>query len=336
MLRPHLLKALQVALVFCIISPPAVARHVVHFATASDGAQIAFYPLLEHGAGRVPVLVLSGGPGTDSRYMRVGGALDRLARTRPVILFDQRGTSRSSDSHGDETIDRYVEDVETVRKAIGSRKVDLLGHSFGGFLALAYTAKYPDRVRGLVLVSPPPPNINDLIQVTDAHFPDRIEAWRVKRSRLGKSNPASEYEIFQSMEFVDRAALKRFLKAVKHWRYNMEVNNTLRRDMAKLDYTAQVHRFSQPALVICGRWDPVIPPSNGWKLHEMLPHAGFTVIEGAGHLPHVERPGAFLRVVRPFFTSLDQKSLLSSGRSEHLRPETINPPHAEVGSGNSE
>lgn len=304
MFRPRNFRTLQLLLICCFIAPPAAARSGTKFVTTADGARIALYPLVQHGAGRVPVVVLSGGPGTDSRYMRVGGALDRLARTRSVVFYDQRGTAASSDSRGDETIDKYVEDVEAVRKAIGSPKVDLIGHSFGGYLALAYTAKYPDRVRGLVLVSAPPPNISDLVQVSDAHFPERIEAWRAKRSTLGKANPGSEYELFQSMEFVDRGALKRFLDAVKHWRYNMEVNNTLRRDMAKLDYTQQVRHFSQPALVISGRWDAIVPPSNGWKLHQELSHSRFRIIESAGHLPHVEKPDAFLAVVQPFLASL--------------------------------
>jgi proline iminopeptidase len=240
--------------------------------------------------------------------MLVGGALERLAQTRSVVFYDQRGTSRSSDSRGDETIDKYVEDIESIRKTIGSPKVDFIGHSFGGYLAMAYTAKYPDRVRGLILVASAPPKMGDLVQVADALFPDSIEAWRAKRATLGRNNPGSDYEIFQSMEFVDSVALGRFLDAVKNYRYNMEVNNIIRRDMANLDYTAAVRRFSQPALIINGRWDAIVPPVNGWRLHKELRNSSFRVIEAAGHLPHIERPDAFLKVVKPFLTSLDRSA----------------------------
>ena len=74
------------------------------FAVAPDGGRIAYYAWVE--AKTVPLLILSGGPGTDSRYMRARGALDELARTRSLIYFDQRGTSHSSDATGKETIDQ--------------------------------------------------------------------------------------------------------------------------------------------------------------------------------------------------------------------------------------
>lgn len=88
------------------------------FVAARDGGHIAYYPVLE--ANTVPVIVLSGGPGTDSPYMRARGALDRLSKIRSIVFYDQRGTSRSVDSNGSETIDavamhEFLEDVRQHR-----------------------------------------------------------------------------------------------------------------------------------------------------------------------------------------------------------------------------
>lgn len=284
-----------------LAAPPDTAR----FVTAADGGRIAYYPLLQ--VKTVPLLVLSGGPGSDCRYMRVRGALDELARTRSVVFFDQRGTAQSSDSTGMETIDLYVEDLEAIRKALGAPQVDLLGHSFGGYLAMAYTAKHPAQVRGLVFVDSSTPKPNDLTQLMDPVFPDRVEEWRTRRATLGRNATGADIALFQSMEFVDAVARDEFLHAVNGFRYNLEVNNTLRRDMAKLDFWPQVRQLKQPALVIHGRFDVIIAPANSWALHKALPSSEFHVIEAAGHLPHVERPEAFLAVVRPFLEGLDRK-----------------------------
>lgn len=273
------------------------------FVTAADGARVAYYaPAAVKG---VPLLVLSGGPGTDSRYMRVGGALDRLADSRSLVSFDQRGTGRSSAADGGATIDRYVEDLERIRQAIGAPRLDLMGHSFGGYLAIAYTAKYPYRVRGLVLVDSAQPKLGDVVQLLADIYPDRIEAWRAKRATLGDDNPSSASATFMRMEFVTEKALADYLAAVADHRDNMSVNNALRRDMEKLDYWPQVRRFTQPTLIVHGRFDAVVAPSNGWKLHQAIPGSTFRIIESAGHLPHIEKPAEFLAVVEAFLRTLD-------------------------------
>jgi proline iminopeptidase len=292
-------------LLIAVLAFPAVATasETPRFATSADGAKIAYYaPETLRG---VPLLVLSGGPGTDSRYMRVNGALDRLAESRPLIFFDQRGTSRSSPSDGTETIAKYVEDLEAIRKAVRADRIDILGHSFGGYLAIAYTAAYPQRVRGLVLVDSAPPKLGDVTQLLPDVYPDRIDAWRQKRATLGRNNPSSESAIFMSMEFVTEQAFRDYLKAVESHRDNMDVNNGLRRDMADLDYWPQVRRFKQPTLVIHGRFDAVVAPSNGWRLHHAIPNSSFRIIESAGHLPHIEMPDQFLEIVGPFLSELD-------------------------------
>lgn len=282
----------------------AQATIPAQFVSREDGGRIAYYTLLR--AKTVPVFVLSGGPGTNSRYMRARGALDRLAQTRSMIFFDQRGTSRSSDTNGNESIDQYVEDIEAIRKAVGAPQVDLLGHSFGGYLAIAYTSKYPQHVRGLVFVDSAVPKLGDVTQLMDQVFPDRIGEWRAKRATLGKHVKAADVVVFQSMEFVDEVALREFLDFVKDHDSNMDVNNALRKDMAGRDYWDDVKRFKQPALVVHGRFDVIVAPSDSWKLHQALPSSRFYVIEAAGHLPHIERPDAFLAAVQPFLEALDR------------------------------
>jgi proline iminopeptidase len=124
-------KSLMATLVALLILPAvaySAAPEIEGFAVREDGSRIA-YDLIDR-AKTVPLIIVAGGPGSDTRYMRVGGALDELAKNRTVIFYDQRGIGRSTDVDGTETIDQFVEDIEAVRKAVGAPVLDLLGHSF--------------------------------------------------------------------------------------------------------------------------------------------------------------------------------------------------------------
>jgi proline iminopeptidase len=276
------------------------------FVVTDDGARIAYYPL--GSAKTPPLIVIAGGPGADARYMRVRGALDDLARNRTVVLYDQRGTRSSSDSNGNETIDLFVADLEAVRKAIDAPSVDLLGHSFGGYLAMAYTARHPANVRSLILLDSTGPRIADLTQLMAETYPESIDAWNAKRATLGRNARTTDIEIFERMEFVDQSVLEEYLRAVRWHRVNVELRDVLRKDIAERDYSAQVRGFTQPVLVLHGRHDAIIAPSTAWALHQMLPSSTFRVFEGVGHSPHIEKPDAFVAIVLPFLQALDHDS----------------------------
>ena len=100
-----------------------------------------------------PVLILSGGPGAPGAYLEP--VYDSVAHHARAILLDQRGTGRSVLGRTDSTtltLRLAVEDIEALRKRLGVEKLTLLGHSWGGQLAMAYTVAHPKRVRALILV----------------------------------------------------------------------------------------------------------------------------------------------------------------------------------------
>lgn len=101
------------------------------------------------------LITVHGGPGMSLQAM---SAYDALAgETRRVIAYDQRGSGASTaPADGDYSLAAEVADLEAVRVASGAAQVDLLGESWGGGVALAYTAMHPDRVRALVLVGSMP------------------------------------------------------------------------------------------------------------------------------------------------------------------------------------
>jgi pimeloyl-ACP methyl ester carboxylesterase len=101
------------------------------------------------------LIMINGGPGLSHDYLE---PLERLASTRlRVVTYDQRGTGRSSyPAPIAFALTDHVRDLDAVRAALGVEQVHLLGHSFGGLVAQAYTATYPRRVASLTLAASEP------------------------------------------------------------------------------------------------------------------------------------------------------------------------------------
>ena len=116
-----------------------------------DGYKVVTY---SYGTGDNGLLLLNGGPGLPCDYLRdphipLGNEGYR------IVAFDQLGCG-NSDRPEDPAlwnISRYVEEVETVRKALDLDHVHLLGQSWGGWLSIEYALTYPDAIRSLILAN---------------------------------------------------------------------------------------------------------------------------------------------------------------------------------------
>lgn len=103
-----------------------------------------------HAGGPIPVIFIHGGPGgTHTTFAPLLG----LADERPVIFYDQLGSGKSDrpDDPALWRVERFVEELESVRQAIGAEKVHIVGHSWGAAIALEYAVKHPKHVVSTVL-----------------------------------------------------------------------------------------------------------------------------------------------------------------------------------------
>jgi proline iminopeptidase/L-proline amide hydrolase len=102
---------------------------------------------------RAPILVIHGGPGSGhAGYM----PLLRLADERPVILYDQLDAGRSDAPNDPRNwrVDRFVNEIDAIRRAFGLERLHLYGGSWGGTIALEYAARRPAGLASLILQSP--------------------------------------------------------------------------------------------------------------------------------------------------------------------------------------
>ena len=288
--------------------PPAPdAEGVVQ---GSDG------PLYWHSYGSgPPLLVLNGGPGVSSAHFgALAAELAQLDGGRRVILFDQRGTGRSTlPTLSAETVnlERMVEDVEALRRAFDVERWDVFGHSWGGMYAMLYGVAHPERVRGLVLSASG--------GVTMA-WADTVGA--NLRSRLGPERRATyEYWIDPANGAADPAAanLERVRAMAPAYVYhpeNMpfvvealtreganfpEVRTLVYADLRRTGYDLReaLATFERPALVLSGRQD-FLGQATPLGIRDAIPGAELVWLEECAHYPWLDAPDAYFGAIGAF------------------------------------
>ena len=264
----------------------------------ADGA-IHFWSRGGSAAANVLVLI-NGGPGLSHESM--DPLQDALASPAwRVVSYDQRGVGRSTAAGSAAfTPDDYVADLETLRQHLGVARVHLLGHSFGGMIALRYLDRFPDAVASLTLVD------------TGVADPD---AMRAGGEALGRRVAELQRQGIIADPIPTSSCRDRFLAVAPAYFADPRFAAPpamLRRTCddsgrsavleAFIDapYTAGVPSATLPVLVVIGASDPLAPASRAAAA--ALSHADVSVVELAkcGHLGWLECPQPFLAAVRPF------------------------------------
>lgn len=168
--------------------------------TTTDGRRLAWR---EAGAGS-PLLVHPGGPGMSARSL---GPLPELEAQRTLLLLDPRGTGESdrpADPH-DYDLEAYAADIEAVRGHLDLERLDLLGHSHGGFVAMTWASQHPERVGRLVLSNTAP-------RFTDAIREARIAMVSAHAGEPWFSDAVAALQAHQAGAYADDAELVALLE----------------------------------------------------------------------------------------------------------------------------
>ena len=245
-----------------------------------------------------PLLCHPGGPGFSALYF---GELPELAAERTLLLLDPRGTGGSDRPRdaSDYALEDYAADVEALREHLGLERVDVLGHSHGGFVAMVWAGTYPDRVRRLVLADTAP-RFSDSIRTrrqervaAHAGRPYFEDALAALQSQQGGQYASDEelgalYERAGPLLAPLGADIAPIADALRPAGINSDaLRHFNERIAATMDLRPMLERIDAPTLVIAGELDPFAGP----VLEEMaaaLSDPTVMTIAGADHFVFLE------------------------------------------------
>jgi proline iminopeptidase len=259
-----------------------------------------------------PLLLISGGPGFSHSYFHP--YFSALAKSNRVIYLDSYGRGKSDRAKEPEkyTFNRDVTDIEEIRKALGVKKISVLGHSYGGLVAIAYALRFPESVHKLILVDTlfsaemwQANNDNWNLQIRN-QFPEVWEKLTTMRN-AGVHSCTREYQDIEGtiplglFYFYDASTADKFMKNLEPQSLDVycalagdDADVLIGGDIAKLDFRKGLASLQMPVLILSGRFDRLAMPHFSLQFKRYAPQAKFVMFERSGHLPFVEEPeGAF-------------------------------------------
>jgi len=253
-----------------------------------------------------PLILVNGGPGFSHTYFHSSNAWQALAKNRQVVFYDQRGNGHSIGDHKGQTftLKDQIDDLEALRIHLGYEHIDLLGHSYGGFLAIAYAAVHPNRVSSLILVdSMSPKGFKDTLFLFDDVFPETTEreasvAFAVEMG--DKAAILTDTREYLSMLFYSPEKRGAFLSGFDPSAFNRGVYLAVSSAMEQFDLSPEIRKFQFPVLIVTGRHDMNVAPLGAYRIHKDISKSQFVVFEKSGHLPFYEEPEAFVKEVEAF------------------------------------
>jgi proline-specific peptidase len=262
---------------------------------------------------KVPLLVLHGGPGAPHYYL---DPLKALAADRPVIFYDQLGCGNSDRPRNDPlwTMERFVEELDILRKKLALRKLHLLGQSWGTMLAVDYMLTHgPEGIVSLILSSP-------CLSVSRwrndcRRLIDTMEEKDQKAILAGEETGRFDSPEYQAAMM---AFYRKHLCRMDPWpecvqktfeHLGAEVYKsmwgpsefTITGTLKNYERSSLLKDIKVPALFTCGRYDEASPESTEY-FHKEMPGSQFLVIEDASHMHHLEKTELYLNTLRAFLT----------------------------------
>jgi proline iminopeptidase len=273
-----------------------------------------WYQRVGGGAGR-PLLVIHGGPGLPHNYL---SSLKRLADEREVIFWDQLGCGNSERPSNTAlwTMERSVAEMDAVVKALGLNHFHIFGNSWGGMLAQQYALDATPDAAGLVIsnsIASIPEFAKMVARLKSGLDPATQPA--IDRHEAAGTTYSPEYQA------AIRTWNETYLCRVRPWPRELEdafrnmgteifetmfgpsdfhIVGTIR----SWDVFDRLAEIALPTLILAGRFDECVP-EHMWDMHQRISGSRFELFESSAHMPFIEEPERFDRVMREFLRSHD-------------------------------
>ncbi|SFP31965.1 Pimeloyl-ACP methyl ester carboxylesterase [Geodermatophilus dictyosporus] len=272
---------------------------------ARDGAVLS-YDVLGDGP---PVLVLAGGAAAHPSYL---GDLAGLSDRHRLVVPHLRGVGGSAGADLTRAGSRWAQadDVDRLREHLGLARCTVLAHSAGTRLAVAHAAAHPERLAGLVLVTPPAEYLVDVPSDAPAIAAARHDAAFAEATAAAAGPPdLSGDEGFtawrQASAALGYARWDATTRAhARTLRYSLAAARAFMTGDGPPDLTDRLRAVQAPVLVVAGAQDAGTGLAPVLAVAELFPHGRSVVVEDCGHFPWVEQPDAFRAAVDPFLAGV--------------------------------
>ena len=259
-----------------------------------------------------PLVLMHGGPGLDYQTML---PLQSLADQFTLVFYDHRCNGRSKGAEVTTmTMENLTADANALRQELGFEKWAVLGHSFGGNVALEYALRYPQSLSHLILMN----TGGDRWWVNH-------NAMELLRKRGFSPSTVEAARRFFNGQITNREFTTIFLKINKAYNYDNSIMDLVKGVASghtpKMRPEALIFGYSQvlqgwtvmdrlkeiqvPTLIIAGRYDFLFPTEHQVALAAGIPNARLEIIECAGHNPHMEQPAAVQQFIGEFLPATD-------------------------------
>ena len=279
---------------------------------AVDGFEVVTY---SYGSGENILFLLNGGPGLPCDYLR-DPHIFLAGEGYRVVAFDQLGCGNSDrpDDPSLWNIARYVEEVETVRKALNLEKVHLLGQSWGGWLSIEYALTYPDAIQSLVLANTCgdlPHLTTELNRMRDALGSETV-AMMLHHESMGTIDHPEYQAAITILNYRHVCRLKEWpsslLASVNDW--NMGPYGTMQGpneflyigNLKNWNRIPDMPKLKMPTLIITGTHDE-IGPACALRMHNALQNSKVIVFPNSSHVPFYEEPDDYFSALRNFLSA---------------------------------
>ena len=259
-----------------------------------------------------PLVLMHGGPGADLHTMM---SCKPLADQFTLVFYDHRCNGRSEGAEVTSmTMENLTADADALRQALGFEKWAVLGHSFGGNVALEYALRYPQNLSHLLLVNTGAENRwaqeNASKVLAERGFSPEI----VNLARRFLNGQIEPDEMFPSLMKLDKAYVYHFNPRLMPSTLLSGLQTKLRPEALIYSETHflkgwtvldRLGEIKVPTLVLAGREDFIYPPECQEELAAGIPNARLVIIDHASHSPHVEKPAETLKAVRDFLADVN-------------------------------
>lgn len=268
-----------------------------------------------------PLFVIAGGPGSAHVGMR---KLDSLASFCKLVYFDGfgRGLSDTALDVKEYTLDRDVADLEALRIAMKYESINIFGHSYGTVVAQAYTLKFPERVKHLILSAPfhshamwqeNDDNCNHEIRV---NYPEVWDTLQILRKQGFRSSDPIHQDVYGRVpygflyaynpeNFVSRGQNpypNRFNSKLYYQMVGKDGDFKVGSDIGRFDFRKKLKTLKMPVLILAGRYDRVAVPWMQVQYKKFCPQAEFHLFEKSGHNTFVEEPEKTYAIIGHFLS----------------------------------